>query len=533
MYLKLVKLFLKENFSLKRLLGFSFKKEKVKGILISLAILYALLSFVLGFGYLFFDLGNFLNEINQIHIILSFLTIYLIGMSIMIVLFRASGSLFYYKDYDIIAPLPISHKTILFAKASVLLIFIYISSFIFTLPITFSYFYYTGFNILKMIYFILGFLVLPFIPFVVMSFISLLVYLITHRLRQNKIISIILLFVIFISLFVVSFSFNQVDQNPLTGQIELFKGISNVYIPFIWFINAVDQLKFLDLLYLLVSHIVILILFINLIANQVLKLNQRGLKSNTKKNGKEIKYQVRSTYNALIKKEFKKFFNIPIYAVNAGLGPVLLVVLSIASLIFKNDIEEYLALIIGSGLSIEILLLLFFGFCIGMTYTPAISLSLEGKNLWIIKSLPLKAKEIMYSKIMFNILLVLPISIVAILILGISLQITLLSQVLLILLATTFSVLISVIDSIINLYLPKFDFVNEIEVIKQSLGALLGVFMSFGLLILNGVLYYLLYETTSLHLMMTFMLILNIILIIPSYLIIRNNSEKVFQKYKA
>jgi len=533
MYLKLVKLFLKENFSLKRLFGFSFKKEKLKGILIGIAILYALLSFVLGFGYLFFDLGRILNEMNQIHIILSFLTIYLLGMSLMIVLFRASGSLFYYKDYDILAPLPIPSKTILLAKTTVLLIFIYLSSFIFTLPISVSYFYYTGFDLFKFIFFILGFLCLPLVPFVLMSLISLLIHLLTHKLKQNKIINIILLFVIFIGIFVITFSFNEVDQNPLTGQIDLFKGISESYFPFSWFINAVSNLNVLELTYLLISHIAILFLFIHLTSHLIVKLNQKGLRSNLKKNGKDIKYQAKSTYSALIKKEFKKFFNVPLYAVNSGLGPVLLLVLSIASLIFRSDIEEYLELIIGSGLNIELLLLIFIGFCIAMTYTPAISLSLEGKNLWIIKSLPIKAKDIMLSKIFFNILLVLPIAIVSILVLGLSLSLSLVSQVLLILLAISFSFLISFMDSIINLYLPKFDFVNEVEVIKQSIGALLAVFLAFGLMILNGLLYYLFKDDFSINMMMVLMLGLNILLTIPAYLVINNNSEKVFSKFKA
>jgi ABC-2 type transport system permease protein len=44
--------------------------------------------------------------------------------------------------------------------------------------------------------------------------------------------------------------------------------------------------------------------------------------------------------------------------------------------------------------------------------------------------------------------------------------------------------------SIINLYFPKFDFVNEIEVVKQSIAALISIFGSFGIIVMNGLLYY-------------------------------------------
>ena len=67
----------------------------------------------------------------------------------------------------------------------------------------------------------------------------------------------------------------------------------------------------------------------------------------------------------------------------------MLVVLAIASLIFKADVEGMLSQELGFALNAEIMLMVVFGFVIGMTYTPAISLSLEGKNLWVLKSLPI------------------------------------------------------------------------------------------------------------------------------------------------
>ncbi|MDR4968864.1 MAG: hypothetical protein RG740_04545, partial [Acholeplasmataceae bacterium] len=92
-------------------MGFDIKKSKVKAALIGLAIIYAIAVFVGAFGYMFFDLGRILNDMGQPKILLSFLTIYSLGLAIIIVLLRASGSLFYYKDYDILSPLPIHPRT--------------------------------------------------------------------------------------------------------------------------------------------------------------------------------------------------------------------------------------------------------------------------------------------------------------------------------------------------------------------------------------------------------------------------------------
>lgn len=533
MYQHLVKLFLKENFSLKRLFGFDYKKSKVKAILIGFAILYAVVAFIGAFGWMFFDLGKILNQMGQTHLILSFLTIYSIGLTVILVFFRASGALFHYKDYEILAPLPIHPRIILMAKMTVLLIMLYVSSFIFTSPIVFSYFYWNGFSILGLIAYLIGFIFLPLVPVVFMTLLALGVTLITSRFRRSNILSIILMFVVFLGLMFGSFSINETTINPLTGQIELFAGIAENYPPMTWFMKAIHEGHLLSLVYLVGSHALIFGLFIYLIQGVVNQTNQKGLRQNIKKNGKPIKYQERSIMGALVQKEFKKFFSVPLYAVNAGLGPVLLMVLSVGSLFYRSQIEGFLSEMIGSGLQIEVLILALIGFCAAMTYTSAISLSLEGKNFWIIKSLPVEAEKVMISKIIFNMLLILPVSIFAIFLFGLSLQIGILNQILLIILIIIFTTLVSLMDAVINLYMPKFDFVNDVEVIKQSAGALLGVFGGFALMAINGFMYYFTIKYVSFEVMLLLLSLLNIVLVIPFAYIVKSKSQKLFNLMKA
>jgi len=533
MYNKLVRLFFKENFSLKRLMGFDLKANKGKAILIALAILYAAVAFLGGFGFLFYDLGNILHEIGQERILLGFMSVYTLGISLMLVLLRSNGYLFHYKDYEILAPLPIHPKTILLAKMSVMMVMLYISSFLISLPIMFSYFFWNGFNILSILFLIIGFIFLPLVPVIVLSFVSLFIAYITSKIPGSKIISIILMFVFFLGIFMLSFSMNDVEQNPLTGQIELFAGIIRIYPPLQWFMNAIHERSILDLLYLILVNGSIFVVYIVGIQGLVQKTNQRGVRTFVRKAGSKVNYQSSPIGWTIVKKEFKKFFSIPLYALNSGLGPVLLMIASIASLFYMNELEAILVEMAGAELPIEYLIIMLLGFSISMTYTSAISLSLEGKNLWILKSLPIKAETIMFSKILFNILLVLPISIFAILMFGISIQIGFVNQILLIVLASAFSILTSTVDGIVNLYMPKFNYTNDVEVIKQSAGALLGVFGGFGLMALNGLGFYLLSGEISMSLILLLMGLLNIVLSIFAIWVIKSQSEKVFRTYKA
>ncbi len=533
MYTKLFKLFFKENFTLKRLMGFNLKKSKTKTILMSLVLVYVVVVFLGSFGYLFFDLGKALHEINQTQILLSFIIIYAIGLSIMIVLFRASGYLFYYKDYDILSPLPVHSRTILFAKASVLLVILYISMFVMTLPIVFSYFYWMGFDILSLIMFIIAFLAVPLVPVIVMSFISLMIATLTAKFRRGKILTIVLVFVVFIGIFMLSFSINETDVNPFTGQINLFAGISKAYPPFEWFINSVSNHSFVDLALLVGSHVLLFGLFSYFIQGLVNRTNQRGIRSNVRKNNKALKYQEKTLLVTLVQKEFKKILSSIGYAVNAGFGPVILTVLAVASLFYRTQIESYLSQMVGAGVSSEVLILGLIAFCVSMTYTPSISLSLEGKNFWIIKSLPIKAETIIYSKIVFNLLLIVPVGILSILLFGISIGYSIVAQLILIGLVFVFAVLISVFDAIVNLYFPKFDFVNEMEVVKQSLGAIIGIFGGFTLIAINGLIYYLLSSSLSFNWIALILIGVNLVLASPLVYFINQKAGKIFTKLSA
>lgn len=533
MYKHLIRLFFKENFSLKRLMGFDLKANKGKAILIALAILYAAVAFLGGFGFLFYDLGSILHEIGQERILLGFMSVYTLGVSLILVLLRSNGYLFHYKDYEILAPLPIHPRTILLAKMSVMMVMLYISSFLISLPIIFSYFFWNGFNLISVIFLMIGFIFLPLVPVVILSFVSLGIAYLTSKIPGSKIISIILMFVFFLGLFILSFQMNDVEQNPLTGQIELFAGIINIYPPLEWFMNAVHDRSILDLLYLICGNGFVFMLYVIGIQGLVQKTNQRGVRTFVRKAGSKVNYQSSPIGWTIVKKEFKKFFSIPLYALNSGLGPVLLLIASIASLFYMSELEAILIEMAGAELPIEYLIILLIGFSISMTYTSAISLSLEGKNLWIIKSLPIKSETIMYSKILFNILLVLPISIFAILMFGISIQISFMNQILLIILASSFSLLTSTVNGIVNLYMPKFNYTNDVEVIKQSAGALLGVFGGFGLMAMNGWLIYLLNDDMSMSLILLLMSVMNITLSILAIMVIQTQSEKIFRTYKA
>ena len=194
----LLRIMLKENFSYRRFLGTGFKSSKLKTVLMSLVIVYALVSFLGSFGYLFYRLGVFFDIYGIIQQLLLYIFSYGIGITMMIVLFRADGYLFHFRDYQIVAPLPIKPLAIVVAKMITMMITLYVTVFGFTTPAIVVYFYFAGVTLQSVVSMILSFLFMPIIPIVVCSLIAVLLAKITRMLRQNKLFNIGIMFLLFL-----------------------------------------------------------------------------------------------------------------------------------------------------------------------------------------------------------------------------------------------------------------------------------------------------------------------------------------------
>ncbi len=528
-YLTLMGIFLKDNFSLRKMLGSSASKSKGKMVLVIFAIIYAVGVFLGTFGWMFFQLGEALQMAGLTAILLMYLFSYAAGFAIMISLLRADGYLFHFKDYEMLAPLPMKPSSIIAAKASIMMINMYLMMFIFAMPIVFSYVYFTPIGIMTIIFLILGYLLAPLPLIVLASLISMGIARITVRLKKSNLIKIILLFVVFLGIMVLSFTLNFTGENPLAGQQDFIRALGETYLPMQWFLEAVHEQNFLSFGLLLVTHGGLFALFIFAISKASMKINSKHGVNIGSNNVKAVS-QSRSVFKSLLVKEVRNYFGMTMYVFNTLFGTIIMVLVGIASLIFKEKVLEVIGSEMEMDLPVELMILVIIGFCIGMIYTTAISLSIEGKKFPFLKSLPIKPQTIMTVKLVFNILLGLPAAILSIILLSIAFNISIMNVFLMILLAASFSLLTSTFGSILNLYLPKFDFINEVEVVKQSVAALIAIFGAFGFLATNGFLYHFISKATSFEFAILSMALFNGILSTAFYLWMTKKSESLFMK---
>ena len=106
--------------------------------------------------------------------------------------------------------------------------------------------------------------------------------------------------------------------------------------------------------------------------------------------------------------------------------------------------------------------------------TTCVSVSLEGKQWWIMSSLPLSTENILSAKIIMNLILVLPFYLVSEVLLILALHPGLPELVWLALIPAVSVIFSSVFGLAVNLRFPVFTWESEVSVVKQSASSLVG-----------------------------------------------------------
>ena len=484
MYFNLLGVFFKQQFSLQRLFGQNVAQSVWKRWLLIGLLVYAMAVSVGGNLYLYVDIAQGLQSVGQLDSLLLILFTNVSSVAIFLTLFQASGYVFAYKDFETLAPLPIPHWQVIAAKISMMHIFVLLFSLLLNGPILGVYFYYAQLPILAMMVSIIFYAFIPIPMMAVVSMISWVIHQTATRFVNKSVMQIILMLVFLAGYLVISFSSLSED---LVSLFEPFNAFLNAYYqPAVWFQSSITQLNVESMILFLGLHMLVIILFIVIMTplSRYSNLNQSNIKVHSRGHINK-QYQSKPFFWSLFFKEWRYYFSIPIYFINTAFGLILLVGGSLGLWFFKDQFISSLGLL---ALPVDLIIVIVIGFSLSTVYTPSISLSLEGSNFSVLKSLPIEGRTVMLSKVLFNISLVLVPLAFSLVIVFFAHLVNLDSLLLIGLNAILFSVLTSLINGVINLIFPKFEFQNEVEVVKQSLGAFLGVFSGLGVMVLFGAL---------------------------------------------
>ena len=123
--------------------------------------------------------------------------------------------------------------------------------------------------------------------------------------------------------------------------------------------------------------------------------------------------------SALFTREIKRYFGSSIYLFNTGFGAVLLIAGAIYGAFMHSKAQTYIQLMGGMEVVIPIAAIVL-GFIVATIDTTCISISMEGKTFWIIKEAPVQPRAYFGAKVLLNLLVSWPATVLSCLILGIA-----------------------------------------------------------------------------------------------------------------
>ncbi len=195
----------------------------------------------------------------------------------------------------------------------------------------------------------------------------------------------------------------------------------------------------------------------------------------------KLTMQNTSVMRTLWKKELRDFFGCAPYLMNMGFGYLLLLVDGAAFLFFADTLSML-------GNYSTAVCCATFAFLLGTGCMTAVSISLEGKNLWILKAHPISVREVYKAKVCAQLTVAAVSSLPSAILAGIGLRLSVPAIALLFVCAMLLSLAYALIGLILNLHFPRFDWDNPTAVIKQGTPVLIMVFGAMGAAAVCGVL---------------------------------------------
>ena len=222
-------------------------------------------------------------------------------------------------------------------------------------------------------------------------------------------------------------------------------------------------------------------------------LSKTFLRIATKRaNGTKQVYQERPVKaagleQALFRKELRRYLNSPTYILNCSLGTVFMLALAVLSLIYAGKIRQFLPYFAEWKELIPVAAAVAVSTIASMNYITAPSVSLEGRNLWILQTLPVPAAKVFDAKQRLHWVLTMPPALVLTVCLAVVLRLEPAEGVLAALFVLVFILFSAAGGLALNLKLPNLEWTNETAPIKQSMGVMIALFGGWLVMILFAV----------------------------------------------
>jgi len=407
-------------------------------------------------------------------------------------IFKAGPVIFSEKGYEMLNSLPLSERSIVISRFIRMYVENLLLSLVVMVPGLVVYAYLVKPDMNFYIVSAAAALLLPLFPITLAAAIGAAVTAITSKMKHKSIVSAFLSVLLVVAIVAVSgklesFEGKITEEMMLNFADIITQAIKSIYPPALFMGSAVIGEAYLDFLIWAAASMAVFALTIIIISSKFHVICESLYSTSAKHNYRMESLRQGSLLAALYKRELKRYFASSVYVTNTIIGPILGVIMSVGMVITGFDIVETMFMIKIDAAGIVPFIL---GAMFTMMPTTSVAVSMEGKEWWIIKSLPVSTKAVLDSKILVNLSLVLPclavsevLLITAIKPMGMEIVWMVIMPLLMVLFSSVFGITA-------NLLFPVFNWENEAAAVKQSASSAIGGFGGVLAVVLFGVIYF-------------------------------------------
>jgi len=408
------------------------------------------------------------------------------GFGVICSLLMVHKQLYDARDNDLLLSMPVKPRDILVSRLVMLWVQTFAFEMMILLPLGFAYMHEMGTTVSGVILFIVTSLLFPLLTFVFTCPVGWVLQLLsTHAKRKTFMTTLFsIIFLILYMYFIMRL--NSIVTLVTTDSRTFAPVFKRAAYPLYFYGKALAGQSISDFLIFALFVIVPFLLIFLLLCRSFIRL------ATMKKTGARIRYrqkrmEPKQLMRALMDRELLHFTSSSMYMLNGAMGLLFLVILPVVMIFRMDAVKAFAAQMPG----LEIWLLASAGISLisAMNIISAPSVSLEGKNLWIIRSMPVSEKKILLAKAAAHITVCTPPVLFASAVTAVLFRTSFPQTIFLILLPLLSNVMTGLVGVVVNLQFPRFDWISETAAVKQSMSTFVSMLVS----VIGAVLPYLLY----------------------------------------
>lgn len=381
--------------------------------------------------------------------------------------FNTYASLYLAKDNDLLLSLPVPVHKILLVRLLGVYLMGALYSLVVYIPGIIVYFLMAPQNIATICAAIWSAILLTVFVLILSCILGWVVAKISKKLKNKSFITVLISLVFLGLYYFVYFKANEVLSSFLEHIQETGDAIRGKVYP-LYIIGQAAAGHLLPILTVTVAIAIFFVITVWVMTRSFLKLS--AVELTTKTAYKEKVTKIKSVQSALLGRDFSRLFSSANYMLNCSMGTLFLVAAAVAMAIKAGWIQNMF--LVQMRLSADLTAVMAAGaICLLATMNDltAPSISLEGKHIWLIQSLPVSPWEVLQSKIKMHLILTdIPAALCGI-IAWIVVRPSVAVGILMLIIPLMFGILCACAGLALNLKNPNLKWSNETVVVKQGL----------------------------------------------------------------